>query len=188
MIESFLNEKPRRVFAPRLLRVPNVCSESEACRGGDEASGGLLRKIKKPFSERERLKYFTLEIIHYINYFCPKNHRYVTVRTENFRAQTDLFVFDVAVDRLNEESLFRFAQFAEIDVKILQRFIVRIDIVIVAVGFAEQIIGRGIENIRNLDDLFERRPGTADLPTADGGLLYAELIRKLALGSPVFFS
>ena len=78
-----------------------------------------------------------------------------------------VFVLDVGMDRLDDERLLRFGQLAEIDIEVLQRLVVRIDIVIVIVGFAEQIVGRGIEDVRNLDDLLEGRTRAADLPAAD---------------------
>ena len=99
-----------------------------------------------------------------------------------------VFVLDVGMDRLDDERLLRFGQLAEIDIEVLQRLVVRIDIVIVIVGFAEQIVGRGIEDVRNLDDLLEGRTRAADLPAADRRLLDAEPLSQFTLSRVVLFA
>lgn len=92
------------------------------------------------------------------------------------------------MDRLDDKILFRLGQLAEVDIKILQGLVVGIDIIIVIVGFAEQIVGRGIEDIRNLDDLLEGRTRAADLPAADRRLLDAEPFGQFALSRVVLFA
>ena len=104
------------------------------------------------------------------------------------RDRAELFVFHVCVNGFYEESLFSFAQFAEIQIKVLQRLVIRIDVVVFVIGFSEQKIGGRAENIGDLDDLFECGAGTPDLPAADRGLLDAEFIGEFALGGSVLFS
>jgi len=96
-----------------------------------------------------------------------------------------LFIFYVGVDALYDKRLFRFGKFTEIHIKILQGFVVRVHVVVFIIGLAEQIIGRSVEDVGDLNDLFECGARTTDLPTADGGLLYAKLFRQFTLGGVV---
>ena len=98
------------------------------------------------------------------------------------------FALHIGADGLDDERLLRFRELAEIDVEILQRLVVGIDVVVFVVGFAEQIVGRGVEDVRDLDHLFERGAGTPDLPAADGGLLYAEFVGQFTLRSVVLLA
>ena len=63
----------------------------------------------------------------------------------------------------------------------MHRFVVGIDVIIVVIRFAEQVVGRTGENVRDLDHLFKGGAGSADLPAADGRLLHAKLFGKFAL-------
>ena len=89
---------------------------------------------------------------------------------------------------LDNKCLFCFGQFAEINIEILQGLVICIDIVVVIVGFSEQVIGRRIKNIRNFDDLFKSRARTTNFPAADGRLLDAKSFSQFSLGCVVFFA
>ena len=84
-----------------------------------------------------------------------------------------LFAFNVSADAFYNESLFCFGKSAEVDVEILQRFVIGVYVVILAIRFAEQIVCAGIEYIRNFDDLLKRGTRTTDFPATDSGLLHA---------------
>ena len=55
-----------------------------------------------------------------------------------FRCQMS-FALHIGADGLDDERLLRLREFAEIDVEILQRLVVGIDVVVLVVGFAENV-------------------------------------------------
>ena len=98
------------------------------------------------------------------------------------------FAFGVCPYGFHDEILFGLGELAEIIVEVLQRLIVGINVVALAVRLAEQIVCRRVENVRDRNDLLEGGAGTSDLPAAHGGLLYAQFVRQFALRRVVLFS
>ena len=92
-----------------------------------------------------------------------------------------LLVFNKGVNALHDKRLLSLGKLAEIHIEILQSLVVGVDVIVFIVRFSEQIIGSGVEDVGDLDDLFKCGARTSDLPTADRRLFNAEFFSQLAL-------